>query len=198
MKKLVILLLILVIGAGTYVLLKRPQPAPVVSVDSKSEESVKPVAQKLESDSFIPQKLIIKKIQVNASVEEVGLDAEKRMDVPKEDMNVGWYKYGPKLGDVGSSVIAGHFDTKIGGQAVFYRLSELKKGDEIIVLGKGSERTFVVTDVQIFKDESFPISLVFSQTDKRRLNLITCDGVFDNNQKNYSDRLVVFSEMREN
>lgn len=201
MKKLGILLLILIIGVGTYVFLKRPQPAPVDSVEPITQDSSVPIVygvydEKIEP--FIPERLIIQKLHVNALIEDVGLDSEKRMDVPKDDMNVSWYKYGAIPGEMGSAVLAGHFDTKTGGQAVFYRLSELSKGDSIIVTGEnGEERTFIVTDTKIFKDATFPIDLVFSKNDGKYLNLITCDGVFDQNEKSYSDRLVVFTILKE-
>lgn len=146
----------------------------------------------------VPSQLVIPKINVNAEIEQVGLDKEKRMDIPKKDMNAAWYKLGPKPGETGSAVLAGHFDTKTGDPAIFYRLDELKKGDEIQVTDtNGLTQTFEVTAVQTFKDETFPVSLVFSQNDTKRLNLITCAGTFDRAQNNYTDRTVVFSVLRE-
>lgn len=146
----------------------------------------------------LPSRLIIPKLEVNADIEHVGLDEEKRMDVPQDDMNVAWYKLGGKPGDMGSAVLAGHFDTQEGSPAVFYKLSELSKGDEIQIQDEnGNTQTFEVTEVRTYKDENFPIPLVFTQEDAKRLNLITCAGSFDESQKNYSDRTVAFSILRE-
>jgi sortase A len=196
-KKILLILFVFLIGVGIYVSQSdKLHPAPIVDATVSPQETISEIKN---VQSFIPSKLIISKIGINTSIESVGLDGEKRMDVPKDDMNVGWYKYGAIPGEKGSAVLAGHFDTKSGGPAIFYRLSELKKGDSIIVTSKSKdERTFIVTEIQVFKDETFPISLVFSQDDTERLNLITCDGVFDNNEKNYTDRLVVFSELKKN
>jgi sortase A len=200
-KKLLLILLVLFVGAGIYLSQsKNLHPAPIAGISITPTETIKPVKgvqTGAKSASFAPSKLRIPKINITASIEEVGLDAEKRMDVPKDDFDVGWYKYGAIPGEKGSAVLAGHFDTKKGGPAVFYRLSELKPNDQIIIIGEnGEERTFVVTDTKIFKDETFPIPLVFSQDGSERLNLITCDGVFDKNQKNYTDRLVVFTKLK--
>jgi hypothetical protein len=44
----------------------------------------------------------------------------------------GWYALGPRPGDPGSSVILGQVDSG-RGPAVFFRLRELRRGDEIKV-----------------------------------------------------------------
>ena len=186
MKRLFFFLFLICIGVGSFLYLRR-ESAPT-SIREEKSEKITP---------FSPSRLTIPKIGINVSIESVGLDKEKRMDVPTDDLDVGWYKYGTIPGEKGSAVIDGHFDTKAGGPAVFYKLSELKSGDSIIVIGKnGEERTFIVTETKTFKDANFPIPLVFSQDDTERLNLITCDGVFDKSEKNYSDRLVVFSTLK--
>jgi sortase A len=190
-KKFFIFLLLCIGGVGAFLYTSK-QNAPT-SGAALDFEATTPV-----SLSTVPNRIIIPKLEVAAEIEHVGLDEEKRMDVPKDDMNVAWYKYGPKPGDPGSAVFAGHFDTKTGSPAVFNRLSELSTGDTIIVEGEGNnEKTFVVTEVKKFKDETFPVDLVFYQKGGKYLNLITCDGVFDAVQKNYSDRLVVFTKLKE-
>jgi sortase A len=197
LRKIIIILLLIFVGAGIYLSQSKLHPAPIVDVSPTIVQSVKGVQTEIKTVSFVPSKLQIPKIKVDTTIESIGLDSEKRMDVPKDDFDVGWYKFGAIPGERGSAVLDGHFDTKKGGPAVFYRLSELRKDDSIVIVGKdGEKRTFVVTDTKIFKDATFPISLVFSQDDTERLNLITCDGVFDKNEKNYSDRLVVFSKLK--
>jgi len=147
--------------------------------------------------SLQPVALSIPRLNVSTQVEWVGQDAEGRMDVPKLDENVAWYERGPQPGEIGSAVIAGHYDAKDGGPAVFYNLNQLKVGDEIVVTGNNQEKlTFVVTRLATYKDANFPLEEVFAMTDGRRLNLITCGGQFDQVTQNYSDRLVAYSELR--
>ena len=141
-----------------------------------------------------PERLIIEKIGINAIVEKVGLTENKAMDVPKEKMNVAWYELGNKPGETGSAVIAGHYDW-YDGAAVFFKLNSLEKGDVIETVDTNGQREkFSVTDKALYKNEEFPISLVFSRRDKKRLNLITCDGIFNRQSDAYNEKLVIFSE----
>lgn len=145
-----------------------------------------------------PVKLIIPKIGVEAVVEQVGLDQEQRMDVPKDFTNVAWYRLGARLGEMGSAVIAGHFDTPTGEPSVFYRIEELQPGDEIQVDGEdGFRYVYIVESVAEYPDANFPLNEVFARTDARRLNLITCSGSFDPNSQNYSHRVVAFAKLQE-
>lgn len=145
-----------------------------------------------------PKRLRIPKLEVDTAVEHVGLDENQRMDVPAADENVAWYQYGPIPGETGSSVLAGHFDTRTGGPAVFYTLNQLDTGDQVTVQDdQGRERTFVVTKIATHQDSNFPIAEVFSDRSGKKLNLITCAGQFDQAAKNYQDRLVVYTQLQE-
>jgi hypothetical protein len=145
-----------------------------------------------------PVVLSIPTLGLQANIEHVGLDDKKRMDVPKDDMNVAWYDRGARIGEKGSAVIAGHFDTKAGGPAVFYEINKLRPGDEIIVSGaNGETSTFVVTETKTVKDATFPIEEVFAKNDQVRLNLITCAGTFDRASQNYEDRFVVYTVLKD-
>lgn len=144
----------------------------------------------------LPQTLSIPKLNVNAPIEHVGETAEGRMDVPKNDWNVAWYQHGPKPGERGNSVIAGHLDTATGS-AIFYRLSAMEPGDEFTVTDAlGGSKTFVVDRKKTFPDNGFPIEEVFGSSGETMLNLITCEGSFNPSTQLYSDRLVVFGRLK--
>jgi sortase A len=167
--------------------LQEPPPSP----NSIVESSLAPVIAPVKEPSFIS----IPKINVRARVEQVGLDENNAMGIPQDENNAGWYKLGVRPGETGNSVIAAHYDKKDGSPAVFYSLSGLEKGDEIIVEdGDGKETRFLVTKTASYPLESFPLQEVFGKSDKQMLNLITCEGVYDKSSKLYSHRLVVFSE----
>lgn len=143
---------------------------------------------------IIPVKLKITKANIDAAVEEVANDAHGRMDVPKDPLGAGWYKPGYKPGQVGSAVIAAHFDTKTGAPGPFYEIKNLESGDRIDVEdANGKTLTFTVEEKKMHKDANFPIQEVFAKADKPRLNLITCAGTWDPVAHNYSDRLVVYA-----
>lgn len=141
-----------------------------------------------------PVVLTIPKLGVNAGVEQVGLDNQQRMDVPKDPMNVGWYKYGPVPGQAGNAVMDGHLDSDTG-PAVFFRLQHLVAGDIFTVTNAvGKTSRFRITSIDNYIFDQVPMDQVFGPADIPRLNLITCGGSFDRASKNYSHRLVVYSE----
>lgn len=144
-----------------------------------------------------PAELIIPKLNIDTSIESVGIDPFGNMDVPKDEENAGWYKYSVLPGDTGNAVMAGHLDSKTG-PAIFYKLADLDVGDEIIVRSTlGQTKTFTVTATKIYSNTNFPSQVVFGPTDARRLNLITCTGVFNRASMHYNQRIVVFSELKQ-
>lgn len=197
MKKILLFFGLLVVAGGVSILF-RGQPS--INEDY-AIATQSPVRQKMpvSTDKAIsPQQLIIPKLGIVASVEYVGMDAKGNMDVPKQDENVAWYELGYKPGALGNSVIAGHFDTKTGAPAVFYRLETLEKGDSIQVIGTdGTENKFIVTQKHTYPYDMFPLIEVFGPADKPRLNLITCEGTYNSANRTYSHRTVVYSELSE-
>jgi len=142
-----------------------------------------------------PTRLTIPAINVDSAVQQVGLTANGAMDVPSNVIDVGWYEFGRNPGDIGSAVIAGHFDGKKGERGVFTNLDKLKPGNKIFVEDeKGMTITFVVRESRKY-DPAENAADVFSSSDGRaHLNLITCDGVWDEAQNSYSNRLIVFTD----
>jgi LPXTG-site transpeptidase (sortase) family protein len=199
---LIAIIIILFVSTGYFVgkniALKRNSSIPTPEARSITTEINEPSLTPVSSHNEVgfPMRLIISKLNVDTTVEQVGELPNGRMDVPSSDNTTAWWKYGPKPGEIGSAVIDGHLDRQNGGPAVFYNLKQLRVGDEIqIVDSLNRSYTFKVIKVTEYSDSSFPIALVFSQTDKVRLNLITCDGAWDAKNKNYDKRLVVFSEL---
>jgi len=164
---------------------------------SATSESVSAIPTSAPSKPGIPKMLIIPKLNVNATVEEVGLDTKGRMDVPKDPQEGGWYNLGFRPGEQGSAVIDGHLDTVTGAPAVFYDLSSLQTGDVVKVIDDNSKTyTFTVSDKQTYDYDKVPLQQVFASTDAFRLNLITCRGIFDKATKNYSKRIVVYTQLQ--
>jgi sortase A len=149
------------------------------------------------SSIALPDKIIIPSININASIEEVGITTEGQMDTPKVDGNVGWYEFGPVPGAFGSAVIAGHLDTSFGAHGVFWNLDKVKIGDDIFVIDKyGTKLIFVVTKIKLFPFDLLDTKEIFDDNQNESLNLITCNGSWENSVNNYSQRLVVFSVLK--
>lgn len=153
--------------------------------------------EKTTTQIFKPVRVKINKISIDAEIESVGMDEKGRMDVPSKDENVAWYNLGYTPGENGSAVLAGHFDTKNGSPAVFYNISKLQAGDTIDVIdANGNELAYVVTDSASYAFDEVPLQTIFATKGKAMLNLITCEGRYDQTSKNYSRRLVVYSELK--
>ncbi len=148
------------------------------------------------SDTDLPERLVIPKIKVNAAIQKVGVDKTGKMGIPSNFVDVAWYQHGPQPGERGSAVIAGHLDTAKDANAVFINLNTLKKGDDIYVEDKNKTKIhFKVTAIEVYDEATAPVEKIFNQTGEgSRLNLITCDGVWNPKTKSYSERLVVYSE----
>jgi sortase (surface protein transpeptidase) len=117
------------------------------------------------------------------------------MDVPKSYDSVAWYKLGARPGEVGSAVMAGHLDSKTG-PAVFWRLRDLKPGDDVVVISDdGMERRFKVTETVVYRFDEAPLERIFAAPEGIGLNLITCGGTFDRRTQNYDQRIVVYTTL---
>lgn len=116
---------------------------------------------------------------------------EGSLQAPQRWSDVGWWEDGPNPGAAGSAVFLGHVDSWTG-PAVFYRLSTLRKGDEIHVrrLDK-TTATFRVAHSRLVDKDHFPSKQVYRLGGRPTLRLITCGGAFDDRADHYTGNLVV-------
>jgi sortase (surface protein transpeptidase) len=143
--------------------------------------------------SAAPVRLDIPSIGVSTSLVPLGLNPDGTMQVPAKWEEAGWYARGPKPGEDGPAVIAGHVDST-SGPAVFYRLRDLHAGDKVVVTrADHSVVRFVIDRVQQFPKRTFPSAAVFAPTSRPALRLITCTGAFDETLRSYLDNLVAFA-----
>lgn len=144
--------------------------------------------------SWLPIRLKISKIKVNAIVDYVGLTPAGAMDIWEGPAGVSWYDLGPRPGQTGSAVIAGHnWIRKNGDISVFHDLNILRKGDIVSVENDNGEIiSFVVRESKIYKKNASTLDVFTSRDGKSHLNLITC--IFDPISKTYPNRLVVFTD----
>ncbi|TDD39063.1 class F sortase [Actinomadura sp. KC06] len=145
-----------------------------------------------------PKTISIDKLGVSAPVSQLGLRPDGRIEEPpiSRPNLTGWYKLGPTPGENGPSVILGHVDAN-KKQAVFYRLKELKEGDQIQVTRQdGTTATFAVTSKQDVDKNAFPHKKVFAETlDYSSLRLVTCGGAFDSSTGHYKNNLIVYAKL---
>jgi sortase (surface protein transpeptidase) len=138
-----------------------------------------------------PVHISIPAIGVSAVVVRLGLKPDGTLEVPSDFDDTGWYTGGPAPGETGPAVVAGHIDSQ-RGPAVFYRLRDLRPGDEITVgRADGSSVRFTVDGIAQYPKRAFPTEAVFGPSPDPILRLITCGGSFDRSQRSYRDNVVV-------
>lgn len=155
----------------------------------------KDIVTPIQEKPGIPVRLIIPKIHVDAAIEQVGLTPDGAMDVPKALANVAWFEPGPRPGEVGSAVIAGHSGWKNGVPAVFDTVHNLAVGDTLFVEdAQGVSKTFMVRALQTLSSSGDTGSIFSASDGNVHLNLITCEGVWSEVKKSFSQRLIVFTD----
>ena len=146
----------------------------------------------------VPVRLKIPEIGVDTGLQRLGREKDGTVAVPegphKWDM-AGWYAGGARPGDPGSAVLLGHVDST-AGPAVFYRLRELRRGDEIrVVRADGSTVRFAVERVARYPKTRFPTDDVYYPALTPRLRLVTCGGSFDPAARSYRANVIVFARL---
>ncbi|MFD4668601.1 class F sortase [Lentzea sp. NPDC058450] len=163
----------------------RDEPAPRISTQ--------PAVLPTPSSSVTPTGLEIPAARISARVAPTGVDDRGEFAVPPSIDTVGWYRFGASLASgEGSIVIGGHVDGATEGPGAFYRLTELRSGDEITVTGDdGSERRFRVVAREQVSKKKIDLAPYFAVTGPLRLTLFTCGGEFDSAERSYVDNVVV-------
>lgn len=163
-----------------------PEPAPATAPPASSA----PVA--------LPVRVLIPTINLNASVERVGLLPDNTPGTPQNYANTAWFDGSARPGETGNAVINGHVDS-VNGAAVFYNLLKLKPGDYVYVVDEGgTERTFIVRAVEQYGPTNSPVERIFgTRNDGTFLNLVTCDNTtaFNRRTAEYSGYVTVYTEL---
>ena len=148
-------------------------------------------------EAFVPMRVAVPSIGVDASIEQVGKTADGAMATPKTIADVGWYKLGAKPGGEGNAVFAGHVNNSLGFPGVFKELSQVKKGDTVQVMGaQGEELTYEVENINTYTEAEAPLNEIFANFGSSKVVLITCEGVWDEITHTFDKRLVVVARLK--
>lgn len=159
----------------------------------KSTQTTNPINE-LNQPGIEPQTLSIPSIGVETDVLHLGMTKTGEMAVPDNGDELSWFSEGYRPGQRGRAVIAGHVDD-LDGPAVFWDLTELEPGDEILVSGQDEVLRF-----QVHAMESVPLDLadvesVFGYHSSPELVLITCSGMYDYDRETREERLIVYATL---
>jgi hypothetical protein len=176
--------------------------APAAPAGPAARPAALPSRPKLETSAFPTRALVpgpasppvevsIPAIGVRSRLVSLGLDAGGALQVPEDFGRAGWYTGGPRPGEQGPAVIAGHVDSR-SGPVVFYRLRDLEPGDTVQVRrADGVRLRFTVERAGRYPKAAFPRETVFGAESGQALRLVTCGGGFDAQRRSYRDNLVV-------
>lgn len=147
----------------------------------------------------LPVRLIIPKLNINAGFQYNGLTPSGTMETPSNVFDVGWYTGSALPGEKGVAIITGHVaqirKSVVTIQGVFGDLGALSVGDALYVVNdKGETSTFVVRESRTYDPAADATDVFVSSDGGAHLNLVTCEGTWNQAQLEYTQRLVVFAD----
>lgn len=167
-----------VIGATSSASVSAPS-APTVGAVAADDLAIRPN----------PLRVRARSAGIDVALDLLSMTPSKELEVPKDPTRAGWWRSAKKQSPI---VLVGHVDS-LTGPAVFYRVRDMKRGDDIVLtLSDGSTQTFVVTLKEQFRKDSFPTDSVY-RAGSGELRLVTCGGSFNRRSRHYVDNVVVFA-----
>lgn len=160
-------------------------------VERTAKERTYPDAVRFEEGD--PRRIQIASLGVDAPMVPLGVDRDGRLDAPEGTDEVGWFRAGPEPGEIGTAIVAGHLDSRVG-PAVFADLPDIEIGATIAFEVDDATVTYRVTAVEQYAKDAVPDDLVHRSTGRAELRLITCGGEFDTGERSYRDNVVVFAD----
>jgi hypothetical protein len=149
-------------------------------------------SQPIAARGPVPARLRIRAIGVDARIVPVGVAGETT-EVPADVHEVGWYRFGARVGVSGSTLLVAHVSSGTQGPGVFFHLRELVPGDSVSVdLSDGSTSGFHVIARRSYPKESLPDRL-FTRTGPAVLALVTCGGPYSEATGRYANNVVVYA-----
>lgn len=183
------------VGGAICFILLRHNLKPIAPTQPKVSTSTSVPVTQTVAKVGLPVRLTIPSINVDAPIGYAGTAADGTMDISPSQDDVSWYEPGTRPGDIGSAVIAGHYGSLNGKWSVFSYLSKLHKGDQLRIKDhNGVIIKFAVRESRSYDPKADATDIFKSSDSKAHLNLITCEGTWNQTQKSYSDRLVVFAD----
>ncbi|HEV7195364.1 MAG TPA: class F sortase [Pedococcus sp.] len=146
----------------------------------------------------LPTRLDIPAIGVSSELMQLGLNADRTVQVPPlgRDSRAGWYRYSPMPGQLGPAVLLGHVDSAQYGPGVFFKLGALRPGDTVnVTRADHTIAVFRVDRVVSYSKDHFPTLEVYGNTDHAALRLITCGGRFNLSSHGYESNIVAYASL---
>jgi LPXTG-site transpeptidase (sortase) family protein len=145
-----------------------------------------------ERSGAIPVRLRIGAIGVDAPILPVGV-AGGTTQIPADVREVGWYRFGSRPGERGSTLLVAHVSSAVQGAGVFFDLREMQPGDIVRVsLRDGGSAAYRVIARREVAKGALP-ALAFANGGTEVLTLVTCGGPYDAATGHYLDNILVYA-----
>lgn len=194
--KVALLITALALGVFAVTLVHAVWYSPDAEVTDLSASPKGAEAQLAADSKEYPLRLSIPKLNVDANVQRVGIAKSGHVAVPSNYTDAAWYRYGALPGQPGTAVFDGHVDNGLSLPGVFKHLDSLQAGDDIYIqTSSGASLHYVVSDTRLYPYQEVPMGEIIAKTGLPRLALITCDGTWEQGQRTYDHRLVVYADL---
>ncbi len=129
---------------------------------------------------------------IDLPVIPVGVRDDGMMELPGTVNAIGWYAYGARPADrTGTTVLAGHVDTRAEGLGPLAGLRAANRGTEIRLSTKdGKSRRYRVSTVTAVRKTRLPLEAIFARDGEETLVVITCGGPY-HRRTGYRDNVVL-------
>lgn len=140
-----------------------------------------------------PTRLVIPDLDVDATVDGVGVQDDGAMVIPAAPTSVGWYRFGSAPADTeGTTVIAGHVATREDGPGALAPLRGAEPGMRVTVTtADGQEHDYEVAGRESVVKKALPVDEIFARDGRPVLVLITCGGEYLPELRSHRDNIVV-------
>lgn len=185
------------IGVGVLQQVSTTSATDIATESSFSEQSLSQ-SHPTSNQSAYPARLSVPSLNIDAKVQDVGINAKGAIGIPTNFTDVAWYKHSTIPGMNGNAVIDGHVDNGLALAGVFKHLSNVKVGDDIyITTESGTKVHFIVKNVNSYNYKDISMETILNgSNDGAYLWLITCGGTWVPAQKTYDQRIVVGAVMQ--
>jgi LPXTG-site transpeptidase (sortase) family protein len=171
------------------------EPLAVASLVPTAAPTAVPTPEPTPASTAPVVHLAIPRVGIDANVVTLGVDPDGTMQAPNGPKDVAWYNFSARPGYLGNTVFSGHVDYANYGAAVFWRLRDLREGDEIVVtLADDVSLAYRVVSLTAYDEATAPIQEIVGPTETESITLITCTGTFNRSIREYDKRLVVRGE----
>jgi hypothetical protein len=144
-----------------------------------------------DTASFVPSRLVVERLRVQAPIEVKGVDAQNQMQAPDRPEDAAWYRFSARPGSGSNAVFSGHRDFAKVGPAIFWHLDQLVAGDAIdVVSDHRTEIRYRVARVTSYRVTAMPMAQLLAADRGDEITIITCAGRYTPSA-GYDSRLVV-------